>query len=289
MNETKLAKFFNWLGDSVEAFGPSAYRFLAAVLPYLTPLPVAWLTMKSAETFLSFEPWVSFVFVFGLEGIGLWFTGLFVEAVVDFIKSRNLKTFGLVILFGAVVIAYIRILVTLNVTLKAATGNANADLSQVITLLCFLPLLTGVGNGYYKIKLESKRDQKLSKEQERLDKKEFRNQKLSLEREKLYLDHGIVPEGSGNLLELSTNMQKVSGKSGKVSNPSTKVSEELSDLVEIFQKVSGDWRKFSNQLSRPQMEKLANLSPDQMKEIESVTGYTYKTISNWRSNAKQLI
>lgn len=149
-----LAYQFEGLGEMFEKFNPAAFRFLAAVLPYSTPFPVAWLTMKSAETFLNFTPAVAFTFVFGLEGMGLWFTSLFVDSIIDVIRSRNGKTVALVVLFGAVVAAYVFLLVNLNVTLKASSGDSNPALERVITLLCFLPLLTGVGNGYYKWKLE---------------------------------------------------------------------------------------------------------------------------------------
>lgn len=271
--ETKLSRAAYWIGDSIEAFGPSIYRILAATLPYATPFPVAWITMRSAESFLGFEPWVAFIFVYGLEGIGIWFTGLFVEAVVDFIKSRNMKTFLLVLIFGAVVAVYVTILVRLNVTLKTSSGMVDPGLSQVITLLCFLPLLTGVGNGYYKLKLENKREENLSKERERQDKLSDKAWKRSMIEKKLSYEMETSSQLSGNGKKVSGNFQKV--------------SPNLSNLVETFQQHSGDWRKFSGNLSRPQLEQLASLTPDQMKEIADCTGYTYKTISNWRSNASQ--
>lgn len=149
-----LAHIFEDLGETFEKFNPALFKFLAAVLPYSTPFPVAWLTMRSAETFLDFTPQVAFTFVFGLEGMGLWFTSLFVDSIIDVIRSRNPKTMSLVLLFGFVVAAYVFLLVNLNVTLKTSTGDSNPALERVITLLCFLPLLTGVGNGYYKWKLE---------------------------------------------------------------------------------------------------------------------------------------
>lgn len=149
-----LADVFDYAGEIFEKFNPSAYRFLAAVLPYLTPLPVAWLTADSASEFLNFPPNISFVFVFALEGIGLWFTSLLVDAIVDWVRSRNWKTFAIILMFGIVVTVYVTILVDLNVTLENAVGNGNPALSRIITLMCYLPLITGVGNGYYKLKLE---------------------------------------------------------------------------------------------------------------------------------------
>lgn len=286
MKETKLSRAFNWAGDSIEALGPSAYRFLASVLPYSTPIPVAWLTMKSAEGFLGFDPWVSFIFVFCLEGIGLWFTGLFVEAVIDFIRSKNRKTLVLVIMFGFVVIGYVYILVSLNVVLKTATGNANPQLAKVVTLLCFLPLMTGIGNGYYKVKLDSER-----RERDRLEKENNlevmeRTADLSLREKKLYLKHGIVPEGFGKVLEGSQTFQQVSNLSTKVSRNQGKVSEHLRNLVETYHEAGGDWRKLSQKLSNDQIYQLANLSPHDMKELSDCLGVSYKTVANWRSAAK---
>ena len=188
-----LANAFIWLGESFEKFNPAAFRFLAAVLPYTTPFPVAWLTMNSAEKFLNFTPAVAFTFVFGLEGMGLWFTSLFVDSIIDFIRSRNLKTSILVALFGAVVIGYVYLLVSLNVTLKASSGQANVELERVITLLCFLPLLTGVGNGYYKWKLEQKDLQIQSQSKEEVKEKEIRHEQNQLKLQKAMVKNGMNP------------------------------------------------------------------------------------------------
>jgi hypothetical protein len=156
MRTNFLANIFDWLGVALERFNPSAFRFLAAALPYLTPVPVAWLTANSSAEFLKLPPGVAFVFVFALEGIGLWFTSLLVDAIVDWVRSKNARSFVPVVLFAAVVYAYVRLLIDLNVTLEMANGTPNPAMSRVITLMCYLPLITGVGNGYYKLKLEHK-------------------------------------------------------------------------------------------------------------------------------------
>ena len=129
-----LAGWFDWLGEVFEKFNPSAYRFLGAVLPYLTPLPVAWLTAHSAEEFLNFTPTIAFIFVFVLEGIGLWFTSLLVDSVVDWVRSRNWKTGAVVFVLAFAVAAYMYLLVSLNVLLEE---SVNPIYSQVVTLLCF--------------------------------------------------------------------------------------------------------------------------------------------------------
>ncbi len=189
-NSKWLANLFEWLGEVFETFNPAAFRFLAAFLPYLTPFPVAWLTMKSAEKFLAFTPAVAFTFVFALEGLGLWFTSLFVDAIIAWIRSRNIKSFALVALFGAVVSAYVYLLINLNVTLK---GGNDPVLQDVITLLCFLPLLSGIGNGYYKWNLEQKVEQKSEKEAAKLLEEKRHQEKRQDKRESKLLKHGINP------------------------------------------------------------------------------------------------
>lgn len=189
-----LANFFENLGEMFEKFNPAAFRFLAAVLPYSTPLPVAWITMRSASEFLGFDPFISFVFVFGLEGMGLWFTSLFVDSVIEAIRSRNSKGFFMVVLFGLVVGAYVYLLVNLNVTLKFAVGEANPALQRVITLLCLLPLLTGVGNGYYKWQLEYN-----IKQAEREDKQLKTDAQIRQEQNELKLKRSMIKQGMNPL------------------------------------------------------------------------------------------
>lgn len=70
-----------------------------------------------------------------------------------------------------------------------------------------------------------------------------------------------------------------------------KVSEEVSNgdgkKVESFQKVSSDWRKVRPTLTPESLRQLANLSPEAMRQWSAETGFTYKTISNWRNNARE--
>lgn len=219
-NANILANFFDWIGDALERFNPSAFRFLAAVLPYLTPIPVAWLTAHSSSEFLSFTPIVAFIFVFALEGIGLWFTTMLVDSVVDWVRSKNWKSFVPVLLFSATVWAYVYLLVNLNVTLEQASGNVNPALSKVITLLCYLPLITGVGNGYYKLKLEHKTSTEIAKlHQEEVDAK-IRAEKSSERLEKYrirYENSKTNSRTSESDMEVPKDFRKTSGSMGRPS------------------------------------------------------------------------
>ncbi len=244
-----LANLFEWLGEVFETFNPAAFRFLAAFLPYLTPFPVAWLTMKSAEKFLEFTPAVAFTFVFALEGLGLWFTSLFVDAIIAWIRSRNIKTFALVALFGAVVSAYVYLLINLNVTLK---GGNDPVLQDVITLLCFLPLLSGIGNGYYKWNLEQKVEQKSEKELARQIEEQRHQEKRQDKRESRLLKYGINP-----LTQYQSAVQV------------TKEPEK--------EKKKDDWRLLSPQ---EKYEVRHVLSPE---AIMSKFGVSRATAYNWKS------
>lgn len=274
MNTNWLANIFDRIGETFEKFNPSAYRFLAAVLPYATPLPVAWLTSHSASEFLGFPPNISFIFVFALEGIGLWFTGLLVESVVDWIRSRNWKTFAIVIVFGLVVFAYAYLLVNLNVTLESSLGNSNPTLSKIITMMCFLPLLTGVGNGYYKLKVEHKTKEQESLEYERQMQERIRQETTAEKNERWRLKHGF-----GKFPTHQETFQADVKTFQKVSNQSRKFPESFYEL--------SSWRRIFPELSREDLESLANMTPAQMQECANETGKTYKTISNWRNSARQ--
>jgi hypothetical protein len=65
---------------------------------------------------------------------------------------------------------------------------------------------------------------------------------------------------------------------------SKKVPENLESSMESSKKDS--WRKIRPGLSKKDLEGLANLSPNNMRTYASQTGYTYKTISNWRMRAR---
>ena len=67
---------------------------------------------------------------------------------------------------------------------------------------------------------------------------------------------------------------------------SKKVPEQVESSMESSKDVSTDWRKVRPTLSKKDLENLANLVPDQMRQYSATTGYTYKTISNWRARAR---
>lgn len=280
-----LAGIFNYFGDALERFNPAAFRFLAASLPYLTPVPVAWLTANSASRFLQFSPTVAFIFVFSLEGIGLWFTTLLVDAIVEWIRSWKLKAFVPVLMFAITVGTYVYLLVNLNVTLEQASGNSNPVLSRVITLMCFLPLITGVGNGYYKLKLEYKLDLEVSRErQERLEKDEKER------RERLERDEKDRQERLEREIREERSKERLERLKLKLEN-SKKVSSNLPEGVESSEKLSSnfptDWRKIRPRLTDEQVRFIAMNEPKDIVASLARDGFhiSPRTASNWRGYA----
>ena len=88
------------------------------------------------------------------------------------------------------------------------------------------------------------------------------------------------------LLELSR--EKAEKVAGKLQEGSRKVPERDGNFPEDLEssKKVPSWRTMRPQLSKKDLENLANLSPDAMRSYASETNYTYKTISNWRLRAR---
>ena len=212
MNKNILAQIFDWLGDVFERFNPAAFRFLAAFLPYLSPLPVAWITQRSAGTYLGFSPTIGFIFVFTLEGIGLWFTSLLVDSIVDWIKSKNKNSFVITVVLSFAVLAYITILIILNVLLESSTDGYTATYGTVVGLLCLLPLITGIGNGYYKFQLRSTNTMESDREFQRNLDERIRQEKREDRIKSKLIKAGINPLSTPQIYQKETELVDSSAK-----------------------------------------------------------------------------
>ncbi len=232
-NKNWLADLFNTLGEIFEKFNPAAFRFLAAVLPYLTPLPVAAISQANATKFLNLNPTISGVLVFGLEGIGLWFTSLFVDAVVEAIRSKNGKAWLNVLMFAVAVTVYVVILININVIIEQSSGNVDPAYSRVITLLCFLPLITGIGNGYYKLKLEQKTNTELAQERQIEQQNRVMEDNHRLKVEKALIKAGINPLAQPVVtLNQDVPVVKEEQRERKASEYKDKIWELLNDVYD---------------------------------------------------------
>lgn len=141
----------------IEDANPAIFALLATLLPFLTPFPIAALTAISAETYLfDGHMTISWIFVAVLEGLGLLVTSYLTDAVLKYIGSKNTREVWKIFLLGVVTIVYIAILIGLNVQLKAANSQSDPAYLLIITLMCFLPLISGVLYGYAKFNRDTK-------------------------------------------------------------------------------------------------------------------------------------
>ncbi len=183
-----LVSLFDGLKHAVDHANPSLFGLVATLLPFLLPLPVAFMTSHSAQTFFSWEPWAANVLGFGLEGLGLLVWVKLVDGIIARIQSSNEKIEDYVTLLWCVAIAYEAVLILLNVVLA---WNDGASLIYAVTLLlvCLLPALSASMYGLHRketlAQLERERktaaDQKEKERQERRqDRKEQQELKLKL-------------------------------------------------------------------------------------------------------------
>ena len=123
------------------------------------------------------------VFVAVLEGLGLLVTSYLTDAVLKYIGSKNPKEIWKIGLLGIVTIVYIAILVGLNVQLKSANSDASPTYLTIITLMCFLPLISGVLYGYAKFNRDAKEkeraDETYQKTQSEKHYEDTRNDKMT--------------------------------------------------------------------------------------------------------------
>jgi len=259
VNKTWLSSKLDALQDVFEHASPSILSMLAVFLPYLTPIPIATLTAASAERFLGMSPGISFVFVFVLEGIGLWTTVIFVDSIVQFIKSRNTKTGVMVIILFAVVCIYITILVNLNVSLEESAKVVSPVYSRVITLICFLPLISGFMAGYNKIQNDYKINTEKETEYNRNLAEKLRQEKREDSLRNKMLKRGMMP----------TTFQANTVGVAQDSRPNI---------------TSSDWRVVNKQITPEQRQDIATLP---VSSTASTWKISERTALNWRLAARK--
>jgi hypothetical protein len=96
----------------------------------------------------------------------------------------------------------------------------------------------------------------------------------------------IVAARTGHRDLLSEIKKEKMESSGKAVEREKKVPEQVESSMESSRKVPADWRKLRPTLTDGDVSKLAHSTPAQMRSMAEQTGYTYKTISNWRMRAR---
>ena len=253
-NTNWLANLFTWIYQVVSEADKPISLVAAVVLPFIAPLLPALITAGSLQEFMGFDPSWTWIAVVSFELIG--FLGMIAVVGAGMRLANNTdpnKNDALVCNRNFYLVAYVIYLLTLitsNVILEIVNGVSLAHVVVIFCLTVGLSVAAGILNASRIYDRNEKDDQYVLRQERR----EERLERLRIKRGKLLESSEKVSKGSGNF-------QESSGK-------------------------SSDWRKVRPQLSRDDLERLAKLSPDAMRQYASQTGFTYKTISNWRTNAR---
>jgi hypothetical protein len=194
-----LVSLFDGVKNAVDHANPSLFGLVATLLPFLLPLPVAFMTSHSAQTFFEWDPWAANVLGFGLEGLGLLVWVKLVDGIIASVQSSNEKVENYVTFLWCVAIAYEAVLILVNVILS---WNEGASITYGITLLlvCLLPALSAAMYGLHRRETMSQLDRERKaiadqKEKERLERRQDRKEaaelklKLAADMKQEQLDH----------------------------------------------------------------------------------------------------
>ncbi len=170
---------FDGLRAGIEHANPSLFALIATLLPFVLPLPVAFMSAHSAMKFFGWESWAANVLGYGLEGLGLLCWVKLVDAVLVWMNNEGkARVITLVIVYGLVALVYELVLLFINVVLAQKDG-ADWRYTLVLALVCLLPALSATVYGYEKRNVELKLAQEKAetaaqKEKERQERREDR-------------------------------------------------------------------------------------------------------------------
>lgn len=199
-----LVVLFDGIREAVEHATPSMFALVATLLPYALPLPVAFMTAHSAQTFFEWEPWAAWTLGLGLEGLGLLVWVRLVDAIIGASnitdEKQGKRVEDVVNLLWAVAIAYEIVLVLINVILTAVEG-ASFWYAATLLLVCSLPALSAFVYGLHRrdtLRTLATRERKTEeqKEKERQERREDR-----LKSQELKLRYAVE---AGDTLKLKT-------------------------------------------------------------------------------------
>lgn len=179
-----LVSLFDGMKKAIDHSNPSLFALVATLLPFALPLPVAFMTSHSAQTFFHWDLWSANVLGFGLEGLGLLVWVKLVDGVITNVQSKNEKVENFVGLLWGVAITYEMLLVVINVIL-AVNDGANLLYALALFLICLLPALSAAMYGLHRretmSQLERERKEALEqKERERQERRQDRKEAQAL-------------------------------------------------------------------------------------------------------------
>ena len=139
-----FVSLFDGLLRGVDHATPSTFALDATLLPWVLPLPVAFMTANSLEVYFSWDHWASLTMGLGLEGLGILVWARLANAIVEKRISQ-----GALWMLGGVAAVYETILIVLNVVLALRHGT-DGYYALVLFLVCLLPALSAILYGYHK-------------------------------------------------------------------------------------------------------------------------------------------
>lgn len=181
-----LVALFDGIKAAVDHSNLSLFALVATALPFILPLPVAFMSSHSAQKFFGWEPWAANVLGFGLEGLGLLAWVRLVDSILDVVRSANRRLTVIVVVYGLVALVYEILLIFLN-TVLAYRDGADSDYVIVLTCICLLPALSAAiyaahrqttERALEREKQEAKDLAEKIRQEQRADRKEARELKL---------------------------------------------------------------------------------------------------------------
>lgn len=242
-----IAGFFNWIREVIESAETPFVLFALIVLPVLAPAVPATVTGIRLHTELGLHWSISIVSAVVLELLGYVGAIAFIKSIYRWFRKEG--SLLSVLMNGFAYAFYVYAMYSINVRLGFLAGESSI-VNEVFAILSFLTIPTGLLAAEH----INERDQKEDKEKLRQEARKDRLERYKIKHGNLESSKK-VPEGNGKF-------QESSGK-------------------------SADWRKVRPKLSRQDLESLAHLNPDQIRQYAETTGFTYKTISNWRTKARE--
>lgn len=250
-NTNFIAGFFNWIREVIESAETPFVLFALIVLPVLAPAVPATVTGIRLHTELDLHWSISVVSAVVLELLGYVGAIAFIKSIYR--KFRKEGSVLSVIMNGFAYAFYVYAMYSINVRLGFLAGE-NSIVNEVFAILSFLTIPTGLLAAEH----INERDQKEDAEKLRQEARKDRMDRYKIKHGKL--ESSL--ESSSKFPSKNGNFQESSGK-------------------------SADWRKVRPKLSKEQLESIANFTPDQIRQYAETTHFTYKTISNWRTNARK--
>lgn len=298
MNNEKnpLVRLFDFIRDLFEHMSPSLFALMATLLPYLSPLPISSFTVGNATRYLGFTPTISGIFVFVLEALGLWVTSVLVDSIIEFIRSRNSKTFIMILVFGAVTSVYITILINLNVNLEMSdnTKALTPTYRTVVTLISIIPLLTGFMNGWYKAKLDNKKAEEEAQKKKEQDsrsaeeraREDARIASKEKQRERLVrqaIKQGMTPEQAMVFMQDAPMVLRQDDVLPET--PEEQGEQRAPALKKLGEKLAGakDWRTASKILSAQDKTWIAWAPVD---EVATICNIPKRTAYEWKKHCR---